>query len=137
MIEGNRRLNLLVEVDKAEASLKAAELCFRAALWDDAVSRAYYAAYHMVQALLLTEGLEAKTHEGTHDLFYLHFVKPGRVPAHLAKVLAGLQRFREQADYSRVFRFTRDGAKEELDRAREVHQTITRLLEESGWLPEA
>jgi uncharacterized protein (UPF0332 family) len=39
----NRRQNIAVESEKSAASLKAAELCLGAGLFDDAVSRAYYA----------------------------------------------------------------------------------------------
>lgn len=57
----NRKENLAIEVEKADASLRAADLCLHAGLFDDAVSRAYYAAFHMVQAVLLTLGLESRT----------------------------------------------------------------------------
>jgi uncharacterized protein (UPF0332 family) len=131
----NRRANLAVELEKSENSLRAADACLGLGLADDAVSRAYYAAYHMVQAVLLTEGLEAKTHAGAHDLLYLHFVRPGRVPSHLAKLFVGLQRYREQADYARAFRFALDDAREETERAREICATLHAFLDAGGWIP--
>ncbi len=36
--------------------LEVAERLFNSGDYEDAVSRAYYAVYHMTQALLLTEG---------------------------------------------------------------------------------
>ena len=102
------------ELAKGEDALRAARLCLDASLWDDAVSRAYYAAFHHVTALLVTEGVEARTHGGAHDLLYLHFVRPGRFPAHEAKRFSGLQKFREQADYARSVRFDEAGAREEV-----------------------
>ena len=90
MIEQNRRRNVALETERAAASLRAAEVCLEASLWDDAVSRGYYAAYHIVQAVLFTAGLEARTHEGIHDLFFLHFVRPGVFPQRLARRLASL-----------------------------------------------
>jgi uncharacterized protein (UPF0332 family) len=129
----NRRENLIVELEKGAASLQAAELCLGAGLWDDAVSRAYYAAYHHVQAVLFSEGLEARTHAGTHDLFYLHFVRTGLVPARLAKLFAALQRYREQADYSRAFHFTAEGAREEAAHARELCAGLADWLAARGF----
>jgi uncharacterized protein (UPF0332 family) len=41
---------------KAENSLKAAQLCFDAGLYDDAVSRAYYYVLRAAIALLLKLG---------------------------------------------------------------------------------
>ena len=133
-MEENRRQNLGLEVERATASLRAAQLCAEAGLWDDAVSRSYYAAYHMVQAVVFTAGLEARTHEGLHDLFFMHFVRPGIAPRRLARLLAALQKYREQADYSRAIRFDEDGAREALAQAREIHGTLHAWLTREGWL---
>lgn len=134
MTQENRHRNIELEVEKGEASFKAAELCLQAALWDDAVSRAYYAALHYAEALLLTEGLEARSHHGVHDLLYLHFVRPGRAPARLSKLFAGLQKYREEADYARAFRFTEQGAREELENTREIRDFVRKALVDGGWL---
>lgn len=135
MTEDNRRQNLTLELEKADASLAAARLCLGAGLWDDAVSRAYYAAFHAVQAVLLSEGFESRSHHGAHDLFFMHFVRPGRLDAGLAKLLAGLQRYREQADYSRAFRFNELGAREEVRHAEEIQTAMKDYLAQHGWLP--
>lgn len=109
-------------------------MCLEAGLWDDAVSRAYYAAYHIVQAVLFTAGLEARTHEGIHDLFFLHFVRPGVFPRRLTRLLASLQKYREQADYSRAVRFDAEGASDEVAHAREIHDTLCAWLTNGGWI---
>ncbi|MBI3183745.1 MAG: HEPN domain-containing protein [Myxococcales bacterium] len=134
MTQENRRRNIELELEKGEASLKAAGLCLQAALWDDAVSRAYYCALHYAQALLLTLGLEARSHHGVHDLLYLHFVRPGQAPARLSKLLAGLQKYREEADYARAFRFSEQGAREEVANATEIRDFVRVALAEQGWL---
>lgn len=134
MTEDNRRANLVVEVEKSTNSQRAAEACLALGLADDSVSRAYYAAYHMVQALLLTEGLQAKTHAGLHDQFYLHFIRTGRAPTHLAKLFAGLQKFREQADYTRAFHFSVEDAHEEVGHSRTICEALRQLLVDGGWL---
>ncbi len=134
MTEDNRRANLSLELEKGAASLRAAELCLGAGLHDDAVSRAYYAAFHHVQALLFSSGLEARTHGGTHDLFYLHFIRPGHAPARLGKLLSGLQHYREQADYVRAFRFSAEDAMVEVDNARVIVGWVHERLRADGWL---
>jgi uncharacterized protein (UPF0332 family) len=130
----NRRQNLAAELERGRSSLRAAELCLQAGLFDDAVSRAYYGAFHHVQALLLTEGLEARTHAGTHDLLFVHFVRPGLLAPAVAKRFAALQKYREQADYARAFRFDLGGAQEELAAARQVCDAISEFLSARGWL---
>ena len=129
MTSENRQRNVDAERAKGERSLRAATDLLRLGHHDDAVSRAYYAAYHHLQALLFTEGLQARTHEGVHDLFFLHFVQPGHLPRRLAKLCSSLQRFREQADYSRAFSFDEEGAREEVEKAREVCEAVARHLD--------
>lgn len=113
----NRQRNMELLLEKGADNLKAAQALLQLGLWDDAVSRAYYAAFHHVQALLMSEGLEARTHQGTHDLLYMHFVRAGRLDADISKKLAALQKFREQADYASAFRFAESGARAEVANA--------------------
>jgi len=47
-------------LEKAKDKLRVAEGLLRDKAYDDAVSRAYYAAFHAAQAVLLTEGLTAR-----------------------------------------------------------------------------
>jgi uncharacterized protein (UPF0332 family) len=67
--------------------------------WDDAVSRAYYAAFHAAQAALLTEGQRADTHRGVAVLFGLLLVKAGKLDRRWGKFLANLKDDREAGDY--------------------------------------
>ena len=129
----NKKQNLAVEIEKSGASLRAAELCLGAGLFDDAVSCAYYAAYHMAQALAFSEGFEARTHGGLHDLVNLTFVRSGRLPAQIAKDFAALQRFRESADYARAFHFDQAQASEEVERARGLCGAMRDLLVAGEW----
>ncbi len=121
-----------LEIEKGAEALRAARLCLDASLWNDAVSRAYYAAFHHITALLLSEGVEARTHGGVHDLLYLHFVKTGRFPAGEAKLFSALQKFREQADYARTIRFDEAGAREEVERARQISDAALSAMRTSG-----
>ena len=67
--------------------------------WDDAVSRADYAAFHAAQAALLTEGQHAGTHRGVVTLFGLLLVKTGKLDRKWGKFLANLKDDREASDY--------------------------------------
>jgi uncharacterized protein (UPF0332 family) len=133
----HRRQNLDVEIEKGCNSLRAARTLLDLGLWDDAVSRAYYAAFHHVQALLFTEGIEPRSHRGTHDLLYLHFVRPGRFDAELSRLFVGLQKYREQADYAASFRFAEAGARTEAANAERICAAVIDLLRADGWLSPA
>ncbi len=60
----NRIDNARAEAALGDDALRAAEALLALGLANDAVSRAYYAAFHYARALLLLEGLEPKTHRG-------------------------------------------------------------------------
>ena len=74
-------------IDRARAKLATAQRLLASEDWDDAISRAYYAAYHAAHALLLVVGLEPKSPAGTVSLFGFHFIKTGQLDAKLGRAL--------------------------------------------------
>jgi hypothetical protein len=126
----NLRIHVHAELGRADQALRAAHELLKLGLLNDAVSRAYYAALHVARALLLTEGLEPRTHGGVSATLSLHFVASGRLPPEHAKELARLEQFRGEADYNRFFVFTYEGAAEEVATADRFCAAGRRLLEE-------
>ena len=60
---GNARFELIKGyMAKAKDKLAVAQELLGRQHYDDAVSRAYYAAFHAAQAALISEGQEADTH---------------------------------------------------------------------------
>lgn len=84
---------------KSEEKLAVAKKLLEDGAYDDAVSRAYYAAFHAASAVLLSEGLTAETHSGLVNLFGLHFVKLGKFDKKFGKYLSNLKEDRESGDY--------------------------------------
>lgn len=93
-----------------------------------ALTRTYFAVFHAVRARLFADGLEPKTHAGVHHLWNLHLVKPGVYDAATSRLLARLQKYREEADYAREFVVDETGAREELTAAQELVARIRRDL---------
>jgi uncharacterized protein (UPF0332 family) len=129
----NKRANISAELTRCDESLRAARVLIETGLLHDAESRLYYAAYHAAVALLLTHGLEPRSHTGVANLMGLHFVKTGRLDAGDARLLARLQKYRVEADYSRDFVVTREALEEDLAACRgfvdRVRALIASLLE--------
>ena len=86
-------------LEKSEQKLAVARRLLEASDFDDAVSRAYYAAFHAVRALLVTEGQNPTTHHGTVTLFNLLFIKAGKFERELGRFFMNLKDDRETADY--------------------------------------
>jgi len=110
----NTAVHVKAELARGDDALRAAHELLKLGLLHDAVSRAYYAAFHVARALLLAEGVEPPTHAGVSSMLGLHYVVPGRLAPERAKDLARLEQFRGEADYNRFFVFTPDGAAEEV-----------------------
>lgn len=114
MTPENRRINAASELARAGESLRAAEVLIDASLLHDAESRLYYALYHAALAVLLTEGVEPRSHAGTANLLGLHFVKTGRLAPGDGRLFARIQKYRLEADYGRDFVLTVDALREDL-----------------------
>jgi uncharacterized protein (UPF0332 family) len=133
----HRRLQIAAEIAKGEDALRAAESLLSLGLFDDAVTRFYYAAFHFAIAALVTEDVEVQSHRGLQSLFSQHLVRTRKLPPSCAKALKRLQGFREAADYDRHFRFDAAGAAEEADVARRLIDDLRRFLDAGGWIDPA
>lgn len=90
--------------------------------------------FHYARALLLTEGLEPKTHRGVIDLLLEKFEATGRLAAEVTSALARLQTFRGLADYDARQRLTIDRAREEVRSAERFVTASVGWLRSEGWL---
>lgn len=118
MSPDNERANAHEETVRGNEALRAAAELHRLGLYNDAISRAYYAAYHWTRAVLYTKGLESRTHRGAHQLLVLHFVRAGLLSETAATLLGQLEDRREVSDYSAGVSFTAAESGEALERAR-------------------
>ncbi len=86
-------------LDRAVDSLGEAETLLEKGYFDGTASRAYYAAFHAVSALLLTRELSFGKHSAAISAFHRDFVKPGTVRVELGRWLGWLSELRSVGDY--------------------------------------
>lgn len=113
----NSIINEYIKV--AEEKFKAAKILFENEMFDDSVSRAYYAVFHCVQAMLLSLGISAESHSGAKNLFGHHFVKTGKIDTKFAKYLKELKDERESGDYGVLTELSEEDAKNALTETEE------------------
>lgn len=118
---------------KAREKARVARDLFAKGDWDDAVSRAYYAAYHAAQASLLTEGQRGDTHKGVVILFGLLLVKTDKFDKKWGKFLANLKDDREAGDYDALSYIDEETARRAVLEAEEFVTAVTDYI---GGLPE-
>lgn len=117
MTPANREANARDEMARGNEALQEARVLLREDLFNGAVSRAYYAAYHWASALLVSKGLEPRTHRGKIQMVSLHFVRTGLLSDGAAGQLSRLADFRELGDYSAAVVFEQSDARDAIRRA--------------------
>jgi uncharacterized protein (UPF0332 family) len=137
MTRDNKLRNIAAESTRGDDSLESAELLLEAGKHADAVSRAYYAAFHYARALLLTQAEEPRTHGGVERLLQRDFVQSGTLDPAIGKLFSRLQKFRQDADYTAEFVFTREGAADEVSAAKTFVGAARTILDRGGWLKAA
>ena len=134
MTDANRKRNIAHELSRAEQAFEAARALLGLGLHADSVSRAYYGAFHHLRALLLSRGLEAKTHGGAIHVFNTEFVRPGLFASSHNRLLAGIQRSRELADYDAAVAFSREDAEASLRDAEAFRAEVLARLRAERWI---
>lgn len=94
MTERNKGENIREELSRAAEAMDAASLLFDNGFFKDAVSRLYYYILYNIRALLLTEGLEPRSHEGALRMLGLHFIKEGIFEPGFSHIFSKLMKFR-------------------------------------------
>ncbi|MBI3184733.1 MAG: HEPN domain-containing protein [Myxococcales bacterium] len=135
MTERAREKVVADELVLAEEALRAAETLQRAALVRSALSRVYFAALHFSRALLASAGLEAKSHRGMKSLLWVNFVQPAKLEPEYQQLIARLETWREEADYSLGFVADPTLLATEMDAARRLRARVHELLRAAGFTP--
>ncbi|MEW6377989.1 MAG: HEPN domain-containing protein [bacterium] len=134
MTEENQKINIREEVERADQTIKAARLLYENGFFNDAISRLYYFLLYYIRALLLTKGLEPKSHEGALRLFSLHFVRTGFFKTESSHIFSKMMKYREEADYNPSYLFTKEDFITFSKESEELTARIRDYLKKEGYL---
>ena len=121
---------LALMIAKAEDKFETANLDFQNKKYDDAVSRSYYAVFHVISAALFTRNLSFASHSQTIGAFNKEFIKSGIFPKSYSKKIQTLFDERQSGDYDIRSNIDEMIAKESIDFAKEVLDKIKTYLNE-------
>lgn len=99
MNKEERNEYVLYRIESARDSFAAAELLLSEGFITSAINRLYYAAFYSVNALLVANKVEAKSHKGPRAEFLKHFVKENKVERDQGKLFSKLYDLRQTGDY--------------------------------------
>jgi uncharacterized protein (UPF0332 family) len=99
-----------------------------------AVSRAYYAMFYTVLAVLATRGLGSSKHSGAISLFDREFVKPGDLPKELSRSLHMAFEHRQRADYGELTELEEAAVTRVVQEAEAFVQDVRAYMKTKGFL---
>ena len=73
-----------------------------------AVNRIYYACFYAVNALMLKNNIQAKTHHGVRQMLGQHFVKTEKISIELGKFYSDIFEGRQESDYTDFVEFDKN-----------------------------
>lgn len=122
-------------ISRSRESLLVARLLYNDGHYNDAASKSYYAAFHALQAALLSIGLTFSKHSGVIAAFNKNFVLKGLFPKDFSQKISRLYRDRLIGDYEYDENVSQEESQqdladvEELVRAIEAHLRRRELLD--------
>ncbi|MCX5994228.1 MAG: HEPN domain-containing protein [Chloroflexi bacterium] len=105
-----------------------------ARLYEDAVSRAYYAMFHAARAVLYTRGITTKTHSGLITSFGIEIAEKGIVDREYGRMLNRAFNLRQKSDYETGSRFKREDVAEMLENAEKFVQIVKAVIDKGNKL---
>ncbi|MBI5700801.1 HEPN domain-containing protein [Candidatus Saganbacteria bacterium] len=116
-------------MQKSEEALKDASVLFDLGSYGAAASRAYYAVFHMLQAVLLVKNLSFSKHSGVIGGFSRHFIKEGLFPREYAGKIKNLWKNREIGDYEYETKISSKDARESIEEANLIVNSLKKYIE--------
>lgn len=133
MLSNEDRINIVkFRIENAEATLSESLEQIGFGYYNTAVNRMYYACYYAASALLITNGIVTKTHDGVLQMLSLHFIKTGILPVEYGKIYRNLFDKRSSGDYEDFFYHTKESAEALFPDAKNFVERIKNLVWE--WL---
>ena len=122
MNAGKADLSALLK--NAYEKLETARILYENARYDDAVSRAYYAAFHAMTAALLSKDLSYSSHGQVIGAFNREFIKTGIFPKKYSSIIQALFDDRQIGDYGIFVKISKSTAHEHINKAEKLIEAI-------------
>ena len=114
--------------EKAYNTLKEADDMIDTKHWNLAIQRLYYACFYMASALLMSRGINARTHNGVVGQLGQNFVSKGFLTKDEGRLYSRLLQNRITGDYNDFFDFTREDVAPLLEPTRNLLIKIDELI---------
>ena len=104
--EEERQIIIRLELEKADSIFAENEGLVEKGYWNTLANRLYYALFHAVSALLVSDGREVGSHKGAAIRFHQYYVKTGIFTEEEGSFFSQMETLREKSDYNCFFNVT-------------------------------
>jgi uncharacterized protein (UPF0332 family) len=126
------RIMVIAEWQRVWRALRAAEVLARKGLYEDAISRAYYATLHAAKAALFIHDVATESHAAVRRMFGLHLIRSGEIEPVWSSNLGESLDDRLAADYDASASFSSAEVSQECQRTRAFLDHIHHYLLAKG-----
>lgn len=118
---------------KAKDCLNVARELHKQTHYNDAASKAYYAVFHSLQAILLTKGLSFSKHSGVLSAFNKEFIYGGAFAKNFYDKIVRLFKDRQIGDYEYEKEINRESSEADIADAEMIINAIGEYLQGEGY----
>ena len=118
--------------EKAQITLREAEVLADSGFYNAAVNRLYYGVYYAASALMLSSSIESATHNGIKTMLGLKFVYPGLLEREYGQIYQRLFNSRQAGDYEDFVYYDKEQYDELAPLARKFIDRICQLVKTSA-----
>ncbi len=127
--EEEREIVVRLEMEKADSTFAENEGLVEKGYWNTLANRLYYALFHAVSALLISDGREVGSHKGAAIRFHQYYVRTGIFSEDEGSFYSQMETLREKADYNCFFKVSEADVKARIETTRQMIEKVRRYIE--------
>ena len=125
--EDERHTLVCLYLSKSDETMEDARLSRSRGRWNATANRLYYALFHAVLALFVSDEIAVASHNGMKVKFGKEYVLTGLATDEEGKLLSQMETMRERADYDATFMATSELINERFEAVERMIQHIKEL----------
>ena len=126
--EEDRKIMVSLELEKADSTFAEHEGLTEKGYWNTLANRLYYALFHAVSALLISDSHEVGSHRGAAIRFHQYYVRQGIFTEDEGAFYSQMETLREKADYNCFFKVSEADIKARIEPTRQFIDKIRQYI---------
>ena len=115
-------------IEQAKEDLEASKLLYKDKYYKSANSRAYYAVFHAIRAVLALEPIDFKRHKSVIAYFNENYIKTEKFPKSIGRKISKCSKLREDSDYDDEFTVKPEATHEQIQTAEELIKLVEKYI---------